>query len=326
MLSHLVWTIVTGPVRARGAGVVPVLLTAVLVVVALAAGALVGLLGGRGLRDAQVPLPPLAVPTGRATPSEVAAATAAPASLPTTAGGTAPTAGAVQAALAGPLTDPRLGGRTLGQVVDLGSGATLYSVGPDTGVAPASTAKIVTAAAVLSVFARDHRVTTTVVAGPTPGAVTLVGAGDPTLSAAPAGHRTPYAGAARITDLAAAVQASLAGTAVTAVYVDGAAFTGPTTATGWAPDDAPSPYGAPITAAMVDGGRDTPDATSGRAPPTSRRGRPWPRRSACRTSRCTQIRPRPRPAARSWDRCSRQRSRSSSRRCSRSPTTSSPRC
>lgn len=110
-------------------------------------------------------------------------------------------------------------------------------------------------------FDGDDRVTTTVVAGPVPGAVTLVGAGDPTLSAAAVGAPTTYAGAARISDLAAAVEAALAGTAVTAVYVDGSAFSGPATATGWAPEDAPSEYGAPITAAMVDGARDTPTAT-----------------------------------------------------------------
>ena len=259
--THLVWTIVTGPVRARGTGVVPVLLTALLVVLVLAVGAAAGLLGGRGLRQAQDPLPPLGVPTGRATPAAVAAATAAPSALPSSGGGTAPTAAAVQAALAGPLADPRLGGRTSGQVVVLGSGAVLASFAPDLGVAPASTAKIATAAAALTALGAAARVTTTVVAGPTPGAVTLVGAGDPTLSAAAVGAPTTYAGAARVSDLAAAVTATLADTPVTAVYVDGAAFSGPTTAPGWAPEDAPSEYGAPVTAAMVDGARDTPDAT-----------------------------------------------------------------
>jgi D-alanyl-D-alanine carboxypeptidase/D-alanyl-D-alanine-endopeptidase (penicillin-binding protein 4) len=51
------------------------------------------------------------------------------------------------------------------------------------------------------------------------------------------------------------VKAALGGAPVTRVVVDGSLFTGPTTASGWQPSDAPSTYASPITAAMVDGGR-----------------------------------------------------------------------
>ena len=59
--------------------------------------------------------------------------------------------------------------------------------------------------AALLTLDRDARVTTRVVAADQtaqPGTVVLVGGGDPTLSAAPAGEETWYRGAARISDLA----------------------------------------------------------------------------------------------------------------------------
>jgi D-alanyl-D-alanine carboxypeptidase/D-alanyl-D-alanine-endopeptidase (penicillin-binding protein 4) len=61
-----------------------------------------------------------------------------------------------------------------------------------------------------------------------------------------------------VADLAAQVQAQLAGTPVTRVVVDGSLFSGPLTAPGWQPDDAPSTYAAPVTAAAVDGARVAP--------------------------------------------------------------------
>jgi D-alanyl-D-alanine carboxypeptidase/D-alanyl-D-alanine-endopeptidase (penicillin-binding protein 4) len=90
--------------------------------------------------------------------------------------------------------------------------------------------------------------------------VVLVGGGDPTLSAAPAGQPTRYPDAARITDLAARVRASLGGARVKQVIVDDSAFTGPGSAPGWDPVDTPSSYASLITATMVDGGRDTASA------------------------------------------------------------------
>ena len=111
------------------------------------------------------------MPSGAAHAADGRGATAAPAVLPVGVVGTAPWAAAVAAALAGSAGRRRLGGRTLGQVVDVGSGSGLQHAGETTGAAPASTEKIVTAAAVLSVYGPQDRVTTTVIAGPTPGAV-----------------------------------------------------------------------------------------------------------------------------------------------------------
>lgn len=170
--------------------------------------------------------------------------------------GTPPPAGALSAALASALADPRLGGQLVGQVSDAVTGAVLLDRSAAIAVAPASTAKIATAAAVLRVHKSTDRITTRVVAGPSPGAVVLVGAGDPTLSAVPAGTAPPYPDAARISDLAA----QLAGAHVTSVIVDDSLFTGPAVSAQWQPEDVPSSYASPVTALMADGGRDTPGA------------------------------------------------------------------
>jgi D-alanyl-D-alanine carboxypeptidase/D-alanyl-D-alanine-endopeptidase (penicillin-binding protein 4) len=100
-------------------------------------------------------------------------------------------------------------------------------------------------------------ITTRGVAGTKPVAVVLVGTCDPTLTAAAPGAAPAYPEAARISDLARAVRAT--GVTPSVVVVDSSLFTGAPTGPGWS-GDAPSAYAAPITAAMVDGGRDTPDA------------------------------------------------------------------
>ncbi|MGB9378766.1 MAG: D-alanyl-D-alanine carboxypeptidase/D-alanyl-D-alanine-endopeptidase, partial [Mycobacteriales bacterium] len=121
-------------------------------------------------------------------------------------------------------------------------------------VAPASVAKITTAAAALAALGPDARITTRVVAGSTPGDVVLVGGGDPTLSI---NARQAYPGAARLDLLAKAVRAAY-GQAVRRVIVDGSAFSGPTTGPGWDSDIVSAGFAAPVTALMVDGGRINP--------------------------------------------------------------------
>jgi D-alanyl-D-alanine carboxypeptidase/D-alanyl-D-alanine-endopeptidase (penicillin-binding protein 4) len=54
---------------------------------------------------------------------------------------------------------------------------------------------------------------------------------------------------------------------VSSVIVDNSLFTGPSTAVGWDPEDAPSSYATEITATMVDGGRDAPTSTVRSASP-----------------------------------------------------------
>ena len=162
--------------------------------------------------------------------------------------GAAPTAAGVRRALAGALKDPGLGTRLAASVVDTATGAPLLQLGATGPVTPASTAKIATAVAVLSVLAPDQRITTQVVQG-APGDVVLVGAGDPTLSGAHADHGFPTP--ARLSDLAAQLRT----TAVRRVVVDDGLFTGPRLGPGWKPGYVTSGDVAPVSALAVDGGR-----------------------------------------------------------------------
>jgi D-alanyl-D-alanine carboxypeptidase/D-alanyl-D-alanine-endopeptidase (penicillin-binding protein 4) len=197
--------------------------------------------------------------TAPPTPSALAAATAAPATPSAAADGRAPRAAAVAAALAKALADPALGGRLVAEVIDSATGAALYDHLGTTPAAPASTGKLLTAAALLAVRAPTDRITTRVVAGAA-GTVVLVGGGDPTLTGAPAGVPGAYPGAARISDLATQVRRALAGThqTVQRVVVDDSLFTGPPVSADWAAEDVPSDYAGAITAVMADGARATP--------------------------------------------------------------------
>jgi D-alanyl-D-alanine carboxypeptidase/D-alanyl-D-alanine-endopeptidase (penicillin-binding protein 4) len=165
----------------------------------------------------------------------------------------APTADGLTRALADPLSDSALAHASV-SVVDVATGQRLYDRSADTASLPASTTKLLTATAVLAARGPAYRLTTRAVAGPNPGDVVLVGAGDPTLAA---GANATYVDSARLDDLAAQVKQALAGTSPARVIVDGSLFTGPTAGPGW-DDDATAGYGAPITALMIDGARTSP--------------------------------------------------------------------
>jgi D-alanyl-D-alanine carboxypeptidase/D-alanyl-D-alanine-endopeptidase (penicillin-binding protein 4) len=113
--------------------------------------------------------------------------------------GALPTGSGLGSALAGPLADAALG-RVTASVVDVADGRTLYSVGADQAQEPASTNKIATATAALSLLGPEHRFTTRVVGDASTG-LTLVGGGDPTVTAT--------GGADSLTTLAAETAAAL---------------------------------------------------------------------------------------------------------------------
>ncbi|BBZ24754.1 D-alanyl-D-alanine carboxypeptidase/D-alanyl-D-alanine-endopeptidase [Mycolicibacter hiberniae] len=188
-------------------------------------------------------------------------ATAAPGVVPVSEDAPVPAGSGLAAALAGPLADPNLG-RLTGRITDALTGKALWTQQEDLPVLPASTNKVLTAAAALLALDRDARVTTRVTAGAAPGVVVLVGGGDPTLSTAEAGADTWYREAARIDDLAEQVRNS--GVDVTEVQVDVSAFTGPTMAAGWDSADIEGGDIAPIEAVMVDGGRVQPTTVESR--------------------------------------------------------------
>ncbi|HEY9390508.1 MAG TPA: D-alanyl-D-alanine carboxypeptidase/D-alanyl-D-alanine-endopeptidase [Mycobacteriales bacterium] len=237
--------------------------------VVLTVAALVG--GGSAAQDGQHAAGSAHARGGSATTSLALPPPPPPVLVADQAGGTQPVADRVAAALAGPMGADTLGERVSARVVDLATGDVLFDHGGDRMATPASTTKITTAVALLGVMSPDQRITTTVVAGDRPGQVVLVGAGDPTLSAAPPGRPTAYQGAARLSDLAHQVAAQAAqasgvgtsgtsGAAVTQVVVDQSLFTGPTVHPTWDPTDVDGGYVAPIEALMADGGREHPDS------------------------------------------------------------------
>lgn len=242
----------------------------VMLAVVLAVLAYLGVGGGRQYL-ANRGFTPLAIPAETVAPAAIASALAgariAPAAPSADPGAPAPTAAGVAAALAKKLTSTDLGPSVSAQVYDARTGASLFGRRPDDVIAPASTAKLLTAAAVLTARNATDRFATRVLAGSAPGEVVLVGGGDPTLSAAVAGQPTEYPQAARISDLAAKVRAALGSTRVTRVLIDGSLFTGASTAPSWEPADAPSEYASAITALMVDAGRDRPGAGTRSAAP-----------------------------------------------------------
>jgi D-alanyl-D-alanine carboxypeptidase len=233
-----------------------------LVVLAVAAVGAVTFLGDRHDPTTAEQLPGAVLPS-LGEPAPVLAALSADAPVPD------------RAVLAGILTPllraPALGTGLSAQVVDVATGDVLYDQAAEDPSTPASTAKLLTATAALTVLDPASTLRTTVVAGATPGEVVLVGGGDPTLSTTVPSRA--YPGAATVADLAAQVQQKLAGTPVTRVVVDNSLFTGPLTAPGWQPDDAPSTYAAPVTATAVDGARVDPNGTQRSGSPGTDAGR-----------------------------------------------------
>lgn len=125
-----------------------------------------------------------------------------------------------------------LGSSVSASVVDVTTGEVLYERAPTEMITPASNTKLVTAAAVLITRGPDHRLTTRVVAGPNPGEVVLIGAGDATLGVT---AKKFYEGAAQLDDLAAQVKKAMGATPITKVITDGSLYSGPTASPEWPP-------------------------------------------------------------------------------------------
>ncbi|WP_040802841.1 D-alanyl-D-alanine carboxypeptidase/D-alanyl-D-alanine-endopeptidase [Nocardia concava] len=163
----------------------------------------------------------------------------------------AATATGLTAALAPVIGNPDLG-IFAGSVSDGDTGKVLWTQDPDKGMIPSSTAKVLTTAAALLALPYDHRVTTKIVTGATPGQIVLVGGGDPTITAQPDG-KGYYPDAPKLQDLVAQVKAS--GQRVDSIVVDTSAYTGPNFAPGWETSDIAGGSIAPMDAVMIDGGR-----------------------------------------------------------------------
>lgn len=215
----------------------PLLVVLSLLVVAALAGATVYAVnefGGTTAVETRPPAPPAAVQ---------------PLVKAVTAGAPAPTAAGVQQALAGPAGNGALGTLT-GSVIDPASGAALWQRGDTTPATPASSLKILTAAAALLSLEKTDQLSTKVVQGAEPGTVVIVGGGDPTLSGAPG--RSVYPGAATLDDLVNQVKAK---GPVTKVQFDLSRYVGEPLGPQWESADIAGGSVAPIVPFMLDGGR-----------------------------------------------------------------------
>jgi D-alanyl-D-alanine carboxypeptidase/D-alanyl-D-alanine-endopeptidase (penicillin-binding protein 4) len=161
-----------------------------------------------------------------------------------------------------PLASARGLGEFTGSVTDPATGAVLWSRGAGTPLVPGSTVKLLTSAATLLTVDPTHRLVTRVVAGPEPGTVILVGGGDPTLTALPAGKEGVYPDPARLTALADAVRKA-APVPVRRVLVDTSRYRGPTMQPTWDPADIAGGFVTPIQPLMLDGGRKNPAEPDG---------------------------------------------------------------
>jgi D-alanyl-D-alanine carboxypeptidase/D-alanyl-D-alanine-endopeptidase (penicillin-binding protein 4) len=174
-----------------------------------------------------------------------------------------PSPSGVSAILTPLLADGRLGSHVTASVVDVSTGDTLFGQGDTTGAIPASTAKLLTAAAVLHSRGPAYQIATRAVLGASPGEVVLIGGGDPTLAINANGS---YPGAARLDLLAAQVIKALAGQAPTKVTIDGSLYSGPLYSPNWNEVDRNGGYITNVTALTTDGGRKDPKRNKNSAP------------------------------------------------------------
>nr|WP_040510084.1 D-alanyl-D-alanine carboxypeptidase/D-alanyl-D-alanine-endopeptidase [Gordonia soli] len=184
-------------------------------------------------------------------PERPAAISYSPEIAPVVGNAPTPTAAGVRRAIAASVRNPALG-QLSGQVSDSLTGQILWSDDASTPRTPASNDKILTASAALLALPHDKRLTTTVAEG-ADGQIIIRGAGDPTLSAQPAGTETFYTDPARISDLVDQIRRS--GVPVRSVAVDTSAFPGPSMDRTWDRRDIAGGDIAPIDSLMVDGAR-----------------------------------------------------------------------
>lgn len=165
--------------------------------------------------------------------------------------------GNISTAIAGPLGVSALGASVSAEVVDVLTGQPLFSRGATESVPPASAAKLVTAAAALTVLGPNAVLTTSVLPGQSPGEVVLVGGGDPTLAGSSADPAGTYPVAASLAGLAKSTAKALlaAGTKSITLGYDNTLYGGPTAADGWKLTYISAGNVAPVNALEVDEGR-----------------------------------------------------------------------
>jgi serine-type D-Ala-D-Ala carboxypeptidase/endopeptidase (penicillin-binding protein 4) len=214
-----------------------------------------------------------------ASPSKPAVRSATPALSPVAAGpvlpspssSAVPTPAGLVKALRNALAEPPLEGHTGWAVVDVTTGHLLLRRG-DVTAEPASTLKLLTAAAALSVLGPDTRLKTGVVSVAGSNRIVLVGDGDSTLASTAAAAASQGTGAARPATIEALARSTAdalkaAGHRSVRLTYDASLFSGPRTATSWPAGYVPSGVVSPVAALSVDAGRTSPGADSRSADP-----------------------------------------------------------
>ena len=165
-----------------------------------------------------------------------------------------PSQAGLSSALEALLRQHELGPHVGAAVVDVATGTLLFGQDGDASFTPASTTKLLTAAAALARLGPDYRIETKVVAG-SAGQIILVGGGDPTLSTTPPAGFLPAP--ASMPALARSTAAALKAKKLTSVKLgfDTTLFVGPRTAPTWPASYVSSGIVSPVTALSVDEGR-----------------------------------------------------------------------
>ncbi len=163
-------------------------------------------------------------------------------------------AAAVRSALARYAADSRFGKHVSFQVSELG-GKVAYRRGAEV-VVPASTLKLLTAAAALESLGPTARFSTRVVSTPTGRGIVLVGGGDPFLASTAAQGKNRYPGRADLGTLArrTAVALKARGLKKVALSYDAGLFTGPAVNPRWPANYLPDDVVPPISALWADQG------------------------------------------------------------------------
>jgi serine-type D-Ala-D-Ala carboxypeptidase/endopeptidase (penicillin-binding protein 4) len=203
-------------------------------------------------------------------------------------------------------------GPHLGVLVQpLGSERDLLRVGGSDLFKPASSMKLLTSTTVLELLGPAHRFSTTVVRGPSPRSVVLVGGGDPLLTERAATADWSYPEPATLRDLAQQTAARLTADGVRRVRLgyDAGLFTGPADNPHWEPDYVSDYVVSPTSALWVDEGDVAPGSYANSRDPAAAaaaefadqleaagitvRGEPSPQRAPARAPALARVRSAP---------------------------------
>lgn len=173
-------------------------------------------------------------------------------------------------------------------VIDGVTGRVLYASDAQRALVPASTTKVLTAAAVLELLGPSSRITT--FARRLGDTVYLIGAGDPTLRAKPVKKVKPNSPAS-LSDLAQQIDTALGTDTEIELVFDDSLFSGKELGPGWKSSYPALGVSAPISALMVDGARKTPGGRARVADPARQAARTLAKQLRALGVKVTSVKP-----------------------------------